>query len=78
MKTLKTAEELFNVITSNGMREMTLTRFDQALAEDRQQVKDLIDEIRINKNEFRDDRVEYNKGWNDFAEIFKQELKKKI
>ena len=43
---MRTTEELFNAITSNGCREMELTRFTQALAEHDQEIIQMIDEIK--------------------------------
>ena len=48
-----TPEELFNKITSNGCREMTETRFKQALDEYRQSIIDMIDEM-INASRAKD------------------------
>lgn len=52
------AEELFNVITSNGMREMTFERFKQA-----------VEEIRVDENEYWYKRAySQPKGFDGFCE----------
>jgi len=43
-------EELFNKITSNGCREMTEARFNEALKEYKQYILKLVDEM-IKRNE---------------------------
>ena len=48
---MKTAEELFNTITSNGCREMTEARFEQALEEYRQSIIDVIDKMIVASRE---------------------------
>ena len=54
---MRTTEELFNAITSNGCREMELTRFTQALAEHDQEIIQMIDE---GIKELRNDNYEIN------------------
>lgn len=61
-------EELFNKITSNGCREMTEERFNEALWEYKQSILTLVDDLIVDETLY---------GWNHSAKVL-TELKQKI
>jgi len=60
--------DLFNTITSNGCREMTEARFNEALKEYKRSILKLVDELIVDETLY---------GWNHSAKVL-NELKQKI
>jgi len=60
--------DLFNTITSNGCREMTEARFNEALNEYKQSILTLVDDLIVDETLY---------GWNHSAKVL-TELKQKI
>ena len=70
--------KLFNVITSNGCREMNEIRFEQALKKYRQSIIDEIDEVQLEVPEEYKDDLDYVAGYGLGVLDTKEELKSKL
>lgn len=63
--------DLFNTVTSNGCREMTEARFNEALNEYRQTIITLVDEMIKENDGFSED---YEGGYADACKELKQKI----